>query len=148
MTGLDTTVLVAYELREVEGHGRIRRMIQDLSRAGRARFMLTPQVLQEFLHVTTDPRRFEKPLSFAEALARARFWRESADVTSCYPTARSEALALDWMGDFQLGRKRILDTSLASVYHVHGVRRLATANPDDFSVFGVFEFEDWAMRPA
>ena len=43
------------------------------------------------------------------------------------------------MIDFQLGRKRILDTQYAALLHTHGVRRLLTNNPDDFPVFNVFE---------
>jgi hypothetical protein len=43
------------------------------------------------------------------------------------------------MVEFQLGRKRILDTQYAALLHAHGVRRLLTNNPDDFRVFGVFE---------
>ena len=145
MIGLDTTVLVTYDLREVAGHEGMRATVQSLSRSGRAPFVLAPQVIHEFLHVTTDPRRFEKPLTFPEALSRAKFWWNSSDVTNCYPDARSESLALQWMEDFKLGRKRILDTALAAAYHSFGVRRLATANPADFAVFQVFSFEDWAV---
>lgn len=148
MIGLDTTVLVAFELREVAGHEGIRATVQRLSREGAGSFVLAPQVIHEFLHVTTDPRRFEKPLSFPEALSRARFWWSSSDVTECYPDSRSESLVLQWMDDYQLGRKRILDTALAATYHSFGVRRLATANPADFSVFEVFAFEDWAITAA
>lgn len=56
-------------------------------------------------------------------------------------------LATGWLERFGLGRGRILDTSLAAVYHLAGVRRLATANRADFEVFGVFSFEDWAAPP-
>lgn len=148
MIGLDTTTLVAYELCEVAGHEGIRATVQNLSRSGEAPFVLAPQVIHEFLHVTTDPRRFEKPLTFPEALSRAKFWWNSSDVTNCYPDARSESLALQWMGDFKLGRKRILDTALAAAYHSFGVRRMATANPADFAVFEVFSFEAWAVFTA
>jgi len=47
--------------------------------------------------------------------------------------------ALRWMRQFNLGRKRILDTHLAAVLHGAGVRRLLTANPADFAVFGALE---------
>lgn len=146
MTGLDTTVLVAHELKEVEGHSAVREAVREASIGGEARFVLAAQVIHEFLHVVTDPRRFAQPLTFAEALSRARFWRDNSDVTLCFSDRRSEDLALRWMEDFQLGRKRILDTALAATYHTFGVRKVATANPADFAVFGVFEFERWAMR--
>jgi len=43
------------------------------------------------------------------------------------------------MRQFNLGRKRILDTYLAAALHTAGVRRLPTANPADFAVFGVLD---------
>jgi hypothetical protein len=43
------------------------------------------------------------------------------------------------MRQFNLGRKRILDTHLAAILHTSGVRRLLTSNPADFAVFGVLE---------
>jgi hypothetical protein len=43
------------------------------------------------------------------------------------------------MRQFNLGRKRILDTHLAAILHTNGVRRLLTSNPADFKIFGVLE---------
>ena len=48
-------------------------------------------------------------------------------------------LPLIWMRQFNLGRKRILDTQLAAILHRNGVRRLLTSNPADFAVFAVLE---------
>ena len=44
-----------------------------------------------------------------------------------------------WMRQFNLGRKRILDTHLAAILYTSGVRRLLTSNPSDFKVFTVLE---------
>ena len=46
---------------------------------------------------------------------------------------------LRWMRQFNLGRKRILDTHLAAILHTAGARRLLTSNAKDFTVFNVFE---------
>jgi len=46
---------------------------------------------------------------------------------------------LRWMRQFNLGRKRILDTHLAAVLHTAGVHRLLTSNPADFTLFGVLD---------
>jgi hypothetical protein len=54
-------------------------------------------------------------------------------------TPASARQALRWMRQFNLGRKRILDTQLAAIFHTSGVTRLLTSNPADFEVFGVFE---------
>jgi hypothetical protein len=43
------------------------------------------------------------------------------------------------MKQFNLGRKRILDTHLAAILYTNGVSRLLTSNPSDFAVFGVLE---------
>jgi predicted nucleic acid-binding protein len=145
MIGLDTTVLVAHELKEINSHEKVREHISILSRSKDTHFALAPQVLQEFLHVVTDSRRFENPLPMQEALARARFWWNASETAHCHPSDKSWELALAWIERYHLGRKRILDTCLASTYHSHGITNLATANPADFAIFGVFEFESWAF---
>jgi predicted nucleic acid-binding protein len=145
MIGLDTTVLVAHELKEIHSREKVRAHISTLSRSKETRFALAPQVLQEFLHVVTDSRRFENPLSMEEALARARFWWTASETAHCHPSDKTWDLTLDWMERYHLGRKRILDTNLASTYHSHGIIKLATVNPADFAIFEVFEFETWAF---
>jgi hypothetical protein len=82
----------------------------------------------------------------ADALRRMRFWWHASEVRHALPSSASVELALAWLQRFSLGRKRILDTSLAAVYHLSGARRLASANQSDFEVFGVFSFEDWAVE--
>ncbi len=145
MTGLDTAVLIAHELAEAPNHRRVRQSVAEAAKRGRARFALAPQVVHEFLHVATDPRRFETPLEFAAALQRAEFWWNAAEITRCLPDDRAMGTFLDWMGRHRLGRKRILDTALAATYFAAGVREIATANPDDFNVFGAFSFAPWAI---
>lgn len=147
MIGLDTTVLLAYELREAVGHAAVREHIATASRAGSEQYALAPQVLQEFLHVATDSKRFERPLPMQDALQRCRAWWEAADVVHCHPGDRAWEQAWSWMEEFRLGRKRILDTYLAATYHERGIRRLATANAGDFVLFHVFDFEPWALIP-
>jgi hypothetical protein len=55
------------------------------------------------------------------------------------PTKASTEQTLRWMRQFNLGRKRILDTHLAAVLHAAGVTRLLTSNPGDFAVFGLIQ---------
>jgi predicted nucleic acid-binding protein len=145
MIGLDTTVLLACEIREAPGHARVKEHIVMASRAGCEQYALAPQVLQEFLHVATDPKRFEHPLSMEDALHRCRVWWEAAEVIHCHPGDRAWEQAWLWMAEFHLGRKRILDTYLAATYHEKGIRKLATGNAGDFSLFRVFDFEPWAL---
>jgi predicted nucleic acid-binding protein len=146
MIALDTTVLVAFELQEAPTHQRVRENVLGLCEDQSENFLLCPQVLDEFLHVVTDPRRFENPMRMEDALIRSQAWWTAVEVIQCLPDASSTAQFHEWMISFRLGRKRILDTALAAVYHSAGGVRLATANPDDFTTFDVFEFETWA-RP-
>lgn len=136
MIGADTTFLVQLELAELPGHQVAHALLQREVIQPRVPLALAPQVLAEFIHVVTDPRRFQKPLTIAEAIAKARFWWNAAEVQHVFPGSESTGLFLDWMQRHQLGRKRILDTQLAANLWASGVRQLLTANPGDFQVFG------------
>lgn len=144
MIGLDTTVLIAHELTEAPLHRQVRNQIALLCREKGIQFGLAPQVLQEFLHVATDPRRFKHPLTMEQALSRANFWWDASEVVHCHINDKSWQVAISWIEKYSLGRKRILDTTLAATYHGCGIQSLATGNPADFMIFGVFQFESWA----
>jgi hypothetical protein len=62
MIGLEPMVLIAHELTEAPLNQQVRNQIALVCREKSTRFGLAPQVLQEFLHVATDPRRFQQPL--------------------------------------------------------------------------------------
>lgn len=139
MTGLDTTFLVQVEIQETEGH---RAALEVLRREilGRDReAALAPQALSEFVHVVTDPRRFERPLSMAQALAKASFWWNATEVERIVPDDQVVSQFVAWIQAHGLGRKRLLDTLLAATYYRSGVARIVTSNARDYRVFGVFE---------
>ncbi len=137
INGLDTTFLIEMEVQGHPNHEAARKMVDRALERGDS-FALTSQVLLEFVHVITDSRRFEVPLSMEQALERAGFWWKSSDVVQLYPTDQSTALFLDWMRRYKLGRKRILDTMLAAILHTSGVHSVYSTNMDDFAVFGCF----------
>ena len=138
MIGIDTNILMALALAEHEFHPRANELLRaEISRG--EEFGITPAALAEFIHAATDPRRVERPMTMAQALEDARYWWNAAQVRQVFPTPDSVGLSLDWMARHRLGRKRVLDTALAATLHTAGVRRLFTANPDDFRIFGVFE---------
>ncbi len=60
--GVDTTFLVEAEVAGHAGHAAARRVLARLLDAGES-LALAPQVLAEFVHVTTDGKRFSSPLS-------------------------------------------------------------------------------------
>jgi hypothetical protein len=59
-------------------------------------------------------------------------------VVQVFPDDGATRLFLDWLKQFSLGRKRLLDTLLAATYRQIGIQSLLTTNPADFGVLGVF----------
>jgi predicted nucleic acid-binding protein len=103
------------------------------------RFAIAPQVLAEFVHVVTDAKRFEHPLSIQTALELSQNWRNAAEVDQIFPTNEAMEWFHDRMGRYRLGRKRILDTLLAATCVASRVNRLITGNPSDYKVFPELE---------
>lgn len=139
MIGVDTSFLVGLTVREHPSHAACLRVFEEEIRGRAGAMALSAQVLAEFCHVITDPRRFERPLDMDEALELCETWWNAAE---CRPVAVDGdvgALFLTWVHEHQLGRKRLLDTLLAATLHAAGVRRLATTDWRDFRIYGVFE---------
>src|SRR5205807_8409245 len=99
---------------------------------------IAPQVLAEFIHIVTDPRRFTKPLLIPTARQLAEQWWTAREVVRVFPDETATRQFLDWLQRFSLGRKRLLDTLLAATYRQAGIQSLLTTNQADFLVFGVF----------
>ncbi len=137
MIGLDTSILVAHAIAEHPQHEASQRWL-DEELARNQTFAITSGILAEFIHIVTDARRFETPLAVSDALERAAFWSEAREVRILTADDAVNALWLDWLTDFQLGRKRLLDTLIAVTWHAAGISEICTLNPRDFKVFGVF----------
>jgi len=137
--GLDTGFLVAAEIREHSEYAAARQALASLVAAG-DQIAIAPQVLAEFIHVATDPRRFSQPLDMTAAQHVAEEWWTAKEVVHVSPEEQATRQFLTWLGQFGLGRKRLLDTLLAATYQQAGVQSLLTTNQADFTVFGVFTF--------
>ncbi len=138
MPGLDCNVLVQLALADHPANAATLAAAQAETQRER-RLVFPPLVVTEFLHVVTDARRFDPPLTMTEALDWIEDLLANPTVGLLEPSQESLRQMLRWMRQFNLGRKRILYTYLAAVLHTAGVRRLLTSNPTDFAVFGVLE---------
>ena len=136
--GLDTTFLVQAEVAGHPDHAPARDLLDQLLRAG-DRLVLAPQVLAEFVHIVTDPRRFSAPLHMDAALARADAWWSAGEVHQVTTGDGAVRQFLTWMTEHRLGPKRVLDTLLAATYAAAGVRSIVSSNARDFAVFGCFD---------
>jgi predicted nucleic acid-binding protein len=137
MIGLDTSILVAHAIVEHPQHEASQRWL-DEQIASNETFAITSGILAEFIHIVTDGRRFETPLAMSEALERATFWSEAREVNILKADDAVNALWLQWLTDYRLGRKRLLDTLIAVTWHAAGIVEICTLNPRDFKVFDVF----------
>lgn len=139
MTGLDSNILIQLAAADHERNGATVSLFAEENRRGET-FALPSHAVTEFLHIITDARRFDPPMTQVVALN----WIEGFLTLSSVKIIESDAaclrLMLDWMRQFRLGRKRIIDTHLAATLYSQGVCRLMTSNPKDFEIFGVFEF--------
>lgn len=133
--GIDTDVLVAWTMAGSPRHGVVRQVIESEVRERSGLLGLTPQVIHEFHHVVTDPKRFENPLSMPMALRVSRTLWESEEVVQILPSPEVLPRTLELIESLRLGRKRILDTALAATLEAAKVRRLATLNTGDFRIF-------------
>ena len=138
MTGLDCNILVQLALKDHPANaGTIAAVHAEVQNGNRLVFPAL--IIDEFLHVITDERRFRPPLTMVEALDWVENFLSNPAAGVLETKNESMNQTLRWIRQFNLGRKRILDTHLAAIYHTAGVRRLLTSNPADFTVFGVFE---------
>jgi predicted nucleic acid-binding protein len=138
MIGLDCNILVQLAFADHAANLKTLAAIEAETQKGE-KLALPSLVVAEFLHVVTDPRRFAPPLTMTEALDWMEEFLNNPAVRLLEPNRTSVEQTLCWMRQFNLGRKRILDTQLAATLHSHGVGRMLTSNPADFKLFSVLE---------
>ncbi len=135
---LDADVLVHWAMDGASHHQVVRRYVKRQV-ARRERLGIAAQTVYEVVHVVTDPRRFEHPLSMPAALMLMRELMRAAEVVPLVANAWQAARTLELLETFGLGRKRILDTALVATLEANGVNRIATFNRADFAVFAFLE---------
>ena len=133
--GVDTNVLVYAHIASFDVHDRVRDHLETLLARETTILCVTPRVMLEFLHITTDPRRFDPPLDMQQAIAITRGWTGRTNIEILAEDETCCLLALDLVSRHSLGRRRLADALIAATLIVHGVTDLLTCNPDDFLVF-------------
>lgn len=132
MVGVDTSFLIAFEIAE---HPLCQSARTIAHHYASSCFAITPQVLTEFIHVVTDPRRFVQSLSMVEAMKRSKRWWSSREVHHVFPNSRYVSLFHQWLAEHNLGRKRLLDTMLAAIYVENGITKIISTDGRDFNLF-------------
>ena len=133
--GVDTDVLVNWLMDGAPYHESARHFLRVATVEQGHQLGLASQSMHELIHVCTDPRRFEKPLSMDEAVGYSRALWDGGEVVRLLPSAIVFHRTLELLSSLKLGRKRILDTALAATLQAASVEQLATFNARDFEVF-------------
>lgn len=133
--GIDSNVLLQAHLPALDRHELAHRYLKRQLALPGVTLVVTPLVLDEFVHVVTDARRFDPPVPMTEALTLARGYLGRSNVECLATDESSLLLALDLLSRHDLGRKRIADTLFAATLLAHGVHRLITFNVADFKIF-------------
>jgi predicted nucleic acid-binding protein len=136
---VDTDALVHWTMAGAPHHRAVRELIEREVRDAGNRLGFAPQVIHEFLHVSTDPRRFENPLTMDAAILMARNLWNSPEVSRILPGPAVLPRTLELLEQHALGRKRILDAALAATLEAASVRRICTLSAQDFEVFSFLE---------
>lgn len=145
--GLDTNVLIQAHLPGLGHHELARDYLLEQLALPEVSLVVTPLVLHELVHIITDHRRFDPPVTMGEALAIARGYVARSNV-DCLPVDEDSLLrALDMLGRNRLGRNRVADALLAGTLLTHGVHRLATFNAADFALFAPLQAFEPRLAP-
>jgi predicted nucleic acid-binding protein len=133
---IDTNILVYLAASDVPQHVASRQAIEEfLSQSQGNRIAVTEDVLFEFVHVVTDPKRLKKPMRMTQALDWAEAFWSGHETLPLLPSPMTFPRSLELLRTHGLSRKRIRDTLLAAVLEENGVSELLTANTSDFQTF-------------
>lgn len=64
------------------------------------------------------------PLSLVDALSRAQAWWNATEVQRIFPEGQAVQGFFTWLRQYRLGRKRLLDTMLASTFRNRGITKV------------------------
>jgi predicted nucleic acid-binding protein len=140
--GIDTNVLVYAHVHHFPDHARVSTFLENALADPRTRLCIPTRVLDELLHVLTDARRFDPPVTMDQARDLVRVYLNRSNVEIVPVDEHAVSLALEMMERHGLGRNRVGETMIAASLLSSGVRDLVTCNPDDFKPFEAISLHD------
>lgn len=121
---VDTNVLVYAHVSATPEHGRVSEFLRAQLNDSKLTLVLTPLILHEFVHVVTDPRRFDPAVTIADALEVADSYLGRSNVECVPEDVRALTLAFELLRRHKLGRKRVGDTLVAACLLQAGVSEI------------------------
>jgi predicted nucleic acid-binding protein len=133
--GVDTNVLIYAHIPAFQEHSQVWNFLLDQLNRPDVTLVVTPEIFHEFVHVVTDSKRFDPPVSMSEALSIVRLYLEKTNIECLGTTEAILGEALSLMERYKLGRKRVADTLFAATLLHDRINTIVTYNPKDFRVF-------------
>jgi predicted nucleic acid-binding protein len=146
--GVDANVLIYSAIQSMPEHRRVLSFFERRVLTGEITCAVTFPVLLEFIHITTDSRRFKPPLTLEESTEIVEEYWHSIDWRQLIPQPGTGSRALQMLRRYSLGRKRLLDTYLVATLLDNGVTALITCDRNDFKVFDDLETINPLQRSA
>jgi len=140
--GVDSNVLIYSAIESMPEHRSVVSFFERRVLTGEITCAVTFPVLLEFVHITTDPKRFSPSLELEESLAIVDQYWNAANWRRLLPRRQTGARTFELLRRHQLGRKRLLDTYLAATLLENNVQALLTCNTRDFQVFSELQLID------
>lgn len=135
---LDANILV-YADQAHDEHHKAAKAIRDLGQRGELSLCVTPQVLNEYFAVVTNPRRVTHPLPPAVAMAEVEKYVHSRHIRMLYPGPGVHDRLRELFERRSVTGADIFDLYLIATMLENGVRRIYTFNTDDFTPFSEIE---------
>ena len=129
---VDTNVLVYAAISTAPRHAEARRELERLHESAPS-LWISRQVLREYAAVLTRPQSFTAPLPSSVVAADVRRLSNEFSIAEDGPQV-TERLA-ELLDQVRIGGKQVHDANIVATMLASGVRRLLTANPDDFARF-------------
>ena len=130
---IDTSVLVYSTVTSAPLHKEAFQKLDELRRAG-VDLWISRQVLREYMAVLTRPQTYTMPLPAAVVAADVAHFQTAFRIAEDGSLVTTNLLSL--LTTVSFGGKQVHDANIAATMLAHGLTRLLTANPGDFSRFG------------
>ncbi|MEW6233755.1 MAG: PIN domain-containing protein [Candidatus Omnitrophota bacterium] len=135
---LDANVLV-YAYDESSPYHAAALQLVEKGRGGEISLCLTPQVLNEFFAVITDPRRVAHHFTAQEALQEMVKFYRSKRILTIFPNSLTIEIMLELLKRHPVVKQDIFDLQLAATMLANNITRIYTYNAEDFIKFSEIE---------
>ena len=135
---LDANVLI-YAEQDQSPHYLASKSLRDRALTGDVAACISPQVLNEFYAIVTNPARVDEPLSAQEAIDQITKYYRSKRLAKIYPGPTIIQRELALLKAHPVAGPDIHDLHLVATMLENGVRRIYTFNTRDFDSFSEME---------